>query len=239
MPNLIINEELKKDLQDFFKHERKPELISTYLHFIAKRDELSPVVVPSKKMIFQNLEKAIEILGSRGDLWRETTIRVGQQEALVNEHTRRIYICPFTGKVFADNTHPNPQDAIYDWVSKCPENTERKDGLKVKRFFISEDPEVIKNYIEKRKEPIVKTVYSSAITGSLFNSKEAVVDDFRRHHVKPIGIREILNQNRFELEESFLKLIQSELAEDNLADFVEAISQHEEFTSHVERWLEE
>lgn len=72
---------------------------------------------------------------------------------------RKIYICPFTGKVFGDNTHPNPQDAIYDWVSKCPENKERLDGIKVKRFFVSEDPDVIKNYIQKRREPISKIVF--------------------------------------------------------------------------------
>ena len=46
--------------------------------------------------------------------------------------------------------------------------------------IISEDPEVIKNYIKRRKEPIKKVVYSSAITGKLFNTKGAVIEDFKK-----------------------------------------------------------
>src|SRR5205807_1578632 len=104
--------------------------------------------------------------------------------------------------VFADNTCANPQDAIYDWVSHCPENTERMNGLRVKRFFVSEDPEVIKNYIVKRKDPVTKIVFSSAVTGKLFNSKHAVVDDFIKNQLKVLDFAAVPNQNRYQIEES-------------------------------------
>ena len=51
-----------------------------------------------------------------GKLWRETEIKIQVGQPSVNEDTQKIYICPFTGKVFGDNTHPNPQDAIYEPV---------------------------------------------------------------------------------------------------------------------------
>jgi len=161
----------------------------------------------------------------------------GQQS--VNEQTKKIYICPFTGKVFGDNTHPNPQDAIYDWVSQCPENTERVGGLRVKRFFVSEDPEVIKNYFTKIKEPITKIVFSSAVTGKLFNSKAAVIADFLQNQLKSLTLAEVPNQNRFQIEEHFLAFIQNQLEESKIAAFVEAMSGVEEFSSFIDQWLEE
>ena len=81
----------------------------------------------------------------------DTEIKIGQDTRSVNEQTKKIYICPFSGKVFGDNTHPNPQDAIYDWVSTCAENNERVGGLRVKRFFVSEDPEMIQQTKEFAK----------------------------------------------------------------------------------------
>jgi hypothetical protein len=180
----------------------------------------------------------IEKLESQGKLWRETeiTIQFGQQS--VNEETKKVYICPFTGKVFGDNTHPNPQDAIYDWVSTCPENKERVGGLPVKRFFVSEDPEVIKNYISARKASIKKVVYSSAVTGKLFNSKAAVIEDFKKNHVKSLTLLEVQNQNRYQIDERFLDFIQTHLTEDKIAAFVEALSKHPEFEPYLEKWVE-
>jgi hypothetical protein len=157
----------------------------------------------------------------------------------VNELTKKVYICPFSGKVFADNTHPNPQDAVYDWVSKCPENTERKDGMRVKKFYVSEDPEVIKNYIKKRKEPVSKIVYTSMITGKLFNSKQGVVEDLKKNHVRPIPMKDVPTQNRFEIQEGFLTFIQEHLDEGKIASFVESLSGNESFKKHIERWMEE
>ncbi len=112
-------------------------------------------------------------------------------------------------------------------------------GLKAKRFFVSEDPEVIKNYIVKRKEPITKIVYSSAVTGKLFNSKESVIDDFIKNQLKPIPLEEVPNQNRFQIEETFLAFIQKQLEESKINAFVEALSQHEEFSSYIDQWMEE
>ncbi len=239
MAAIAISETLKNELVKFLKKNRKADLITTYLLFLEKKFNIDPVLFFRDKMIFQSQEDLIKKLEAQGKLWRETEIKIQYGQQSVNDQTRKIYICPFTGKVFGDNTHPNPQDAIYDWVSTCPENKERVGGLKAKRFFVSEDPEVIKNYIVKRKEPITKIVYSSALSGKLFNSRQAVLDDFVRNHLKPIPLEEVPNQNRYQIEENFMAFIQKQLEESKINSFVEALSQHEEFTSYIDLWLDE
>lgn len=239
MATVAISETLKDELLKFLKKHRKADIVTTYLFFLEKKFNISPVLFIRDKMIYQSQEDLIKNLESQGKLWRETEIKIQYGQQSVNEQTTKIYICPFTGKVFGDNTHPNPQDAIYDWVSKCPENKERVGGLKAKRFFVSEDPEVIKNYIVKRKEPITKTVYSSAVTGKLYNSKQAVVKDFVKKQLKLIPLEEVPNQNRFQIEEHFLTFIQKQLEESKINAFAETLSDIEEFASFIDQWLEE
>jgi hypothetical protein len=239
MATLVITESLKNELDSFLKKNRKADLITTYLFYLEKKHHIRPVLFAREKMIYQSQEDLVKTLEEQGKLWRETEIKIQFGEQSVNDQTKKIYICPFTGKVFGDNTHPNPQDAIYDWVSKCPENTERVGGLKVKRFFVSEDPDVIKNYIIKRKEPVTKIVFSSAVTGKLFNSKAAVIDDFIKNQLKHLTLVEVPSQNRYQIEEHFLAFIQKQLEEGRIASFVEAMSEVKEFSSYVEPWLEE
>ena len=236
---LSITAEQKNELLKFLKKNRNADLVATYLSFIEEKYRLKPVLFPKEKTIYQSTEDLIQLLEAEGKLWRETEIVIQFGQQSVNEQTKKIYICPFTGKVFGDNTHPNPQDAIYDWVAKCPENKERAGGLPVKRFFVSEDPEVIKNYISERKASIKKVVFSSAITGKLFNSKSSVIEDFKKNHVKLLSLQEVQNQNRYQIEEHFLAFIQKQLTEEKIALFVEALSQHPEFKAYVEKWVEE
>ncbi len=234
-----ISTHLKEELLQFLKKNRKADLISTYLYFLEKKYHVRPVLFAREKTIYQSQEDLIKKLETQGKLWRETEIKIQFGQQSVNEQTKKIYICPYTGKVFGDNTHPNPQDAIYDWVSTCPENTERANGLRVKRFFVSEDPEVIKNYIIKQKEPIKKIVYSSAVTGKLFNSKQAVIEDFIKNQLRAMELVEVPNQNRYQIEEHFLAFIQTQLEEGKISAFVETISDFKEFAPYVEHWLEE
>lgn len=240
MTKNVITEELRAELIQFLNENKSVELINTYLFFIEKKFNLQPVLFPKEKMIYQSTDDAIRILEKEGKLWHETEIKIGYSNLSVNEQTKKIYICPFSGKVFGDNTHPNPQDAIYDWVSKCPENKERVGGLRVKRFFVSEDPEVISSYISKVKPKalITKVVYSSVISGKLFSTKAAVIDDFRRNYVKQLSLVEVQNQNRFEIESHFLAFIKQQLVEEKVADFVEALSDFEEFSPFIEQWIE-
>lgn len=238
MTKIVITDKLKRELDDFLKQNRKADLVTTYLFFLEKRFHLKPVLFIKEKTIYQSLDELIVKLEKEGKLWRETEIKIQVGQPSVNDQTKKIYICPFTGKVFGDNTHPNPQDAIYDWVSKCPENTDRVHGLKVKRFFVSEDPEVIKNYIGKKKEPISKIVFSSAITGKLFNSKQAVIDDFKKNHLKVLSLVEVPNQNRFNLEDHLLHFIQEHMDESKVSSFVEAMSKEELFSEYINQWLE-
>lgn len=234
-----ISDNLKEDLLKFLKKHKKADVVTTYLHFLEKKLKVDPVLFIREKKIYMGKGELVKHLESQGKLWRETEIKIQFQKESVNNQTTKIYICPFTGKVFGNNTHPNPQDAIYDWVSNCSENTERQNGLRVKRFFVSEDPEVIKNYIVKRKDPITKTVFSSVLTGKLYNSKKAVMDDFEKNQIKFIPLVEVPSQNRFGMEEHFLSFIQDKLQEEKISAFVEELSGIEEFSSYVEGWLEE
>lgn len=240
MAQTVITDEIKDVLRRFLEENRPAELVNTYLCFIENKFNLQPVLFPKDKIIYQSAEDAVKTLEKQGKLWHETEIKIGFSNLSVNEQTKKIYICPFTGKVFGDNTHPNPQDAIYDWVSKCPENKERIGGLRVKRFFVSEDPEVIKSYIAKTKpkEPITKVVFSSVMSGKLFNSKEAVIQDFKKNYLKRLSLAEVQSQNRFEIENGFLEFIQKYLVEDKITAFVEALAEIEEFTPYVEQWVE-
>lgn len=241
MTKIVISDEQKKVLEQFLEDNRPAELLNTYLCFIENKFELSPVLFPKDKIIYQSAEDAVRILEKDAKIWHETEIKISFGQASVNEETQKIYICPFTGKVFGDNTHPNPQDAIYDWVSKCPENKERMGGLRVKRFFVSEDPEVIKNYAVKtktKKEPITKVVYSSVMSGKLFNSKEAIIQDFKRNYLKKLSLVEVQNQNKYQIEEHFLAFLQKQIAEDKVTSFVEALADYDEFLPYVERWVE-
>ena len=239
MTNSVINKSLKELLIDYLKRHKKADLLTTYFFFLEKKYNIQPVLFLREKTIFQSKTELLKKLEDEGKLWRETEIMIQVGTQSVNETTKKIYICPFTGKVFGDNTHPNPQDAIYDWVSQCPENKERIDGMKVKRFFVSEDPEVIKNYIQKRREPITKIVFSSGVTGKLFNSKKAVIDDFEKNQLKTMELVDVPGQNRFKIEEHFLSFIQEQLDDSKISGFVDEMSKHDEFKTHVERWIEE
>lgn len=240
MTKVVINEDDKQVLKQFLSENRPAELVNTYLCFIENKFNLQPVLFPKEKKIFQSVEDAVKYLEKEDKLWHEAEIKIGFSNLSVNEQTKKIYICPFTGKVFGDNTHPNPQDAIYDWVSKCPENTERQGGLKVKRFFISDDPEVIMSYVAKTKpkESITKVVFSSVLNGKLFSSKNAVVEDFKKNYLKKLSLVEVQNQNKYEIEEHFLAFIQKQLVEDKITSFVEALAEIEDFVPYVERWVE-
>lgn len=237
MANITVSEGLKNKLLELLVKNKKLDLVTFYLFFIENRFHIKPVLFPYNKTIYQSLDNLISILESQHKIWRETEIKIQFGQQSVNEETKKIYICPFTGKVFGDNTHPNPQDAIYDWVSSCSENKERIGGLQAKRFLVSEDPEIIKSYMTKTKEPIVKVVFSSAITGKLFNSKEAVIEDFKKNHIKSLSLQEVQNQNRFEIEERFLKTLQEYLTEEKISEFVEALSKYKEFEPYLEKWL--
>jgi len=135
MTKVVISEDTKTQLEKFLHENRPAELINTYLFFIENRFKLQPILFPKEKIIYQSAAIAVKALEEKGGLWHQTEIKISFGESSVDEQTKKIYICPFTGKVFGDNTHPNPQDAIYDWVSKCPENTERVGGAKSKEIF--------------------------------------------------------------------------------------------------------
>lgn len=239
MTHLMIPERIQQDLEDFLKKNRKADLISAYLFYLEKKFHLNPIVFMREKKIYKNEEDLIRNLELNNKLYRETEIKIQVGRLAVNELTKKIYICPYSGKVFGDNTHPNPQDAIYDWVSKCPENTDRVDGVRVKKFYISEDPEVIKNYQKEAKASVKKTVYTSVITGKLFHNKQSIIDDLLENHVQHIPLKDVPSQNRFELQENFLEFIREHLEESKISAFVETLSNYDTFNKYIEKWTGE
>ncbi|MBS0654298.1 MAG: DUF2709 domain-containing protein [Verrucomicrobia bacterium] len=241
MTKVSLTADMQHFIKDYLESAKRPELIGTYLYYIEKKHQLQPVVFLKDKIVYRDVNEAEKLLETEGKLWRETEIKIGYTTSSVDDETKKIYICPFTGKVFGDNTNPNPQDAIYEWVSKCPENTERVGGLKVKRFFISEDPEVIKAYASKNKPkaPLIKVVFSSAINGKIYHSKEAVLDDFRANYLKKVTLQEVQSQSRYQIEESFMSFIQQQLTDDKIAAFVETLSEIPECLPYVEKWIGE
>jgi hypothetical protein len=240
MAKVVITEDLQGKLLEFLRHNQNAELLSTYLCYLENKYDVHPVLFPKEKTIYQSADEAMKTLERDHKIWHEAEIKIGFSNLNVNAQTKKIYICPFTGKVFADNTHPNPQDAIYDWVSTCPENTERAGGLRVKRFFISEDPEVIQSYIAKvkHKEPITKKVFSSILSGKLFGTKESVLKDFRENYLHPLSLIEVQNQNKYTIEEHLLSFIQEHLTQDKVTAFVEALVPHDDFEPYIAVWIE-
>lgn len=240
MTKVAIPDAILTELESFLKKHRNTDLIGAYLFYLEKKNKLSPVVFMREKTIYKSTDDLVRILEAEQKLWRETEIKIQIGKSSVNENSKKIYICPYSGKVFADNTHPNPQDAIYDWVSKCPENTERNaDGMRVKKFYISEDPEVIKSYIKPQKQMLSKQVFTSLITGKLFHNKQGVIQDLKENHIKAIPMRQVTSQNRFELNDEFLAFIQESLEESKIASFVESLSDHDAFSRYLAKWLEE
>ena len=237
--DLTITEKVRQKLKKFLTDNSNVELINAYLYFIQNKYNLQPVLYPKLKVIYMSADEALEKIQEQEGIWRETEIKISFSHESVNDATKKIYICPFSGKVFGDNTHPNPQDAIYDWVSKCPENNERINGLRVKKFYVSEDPEVIQSYLHKNrpKEPIKKKVYSSALSGKIFSSRESVIKDFKENYLRPMTLLEVQSQNKFTIEESFLNFIQKELVEDKVASFIETLAGYDEFLPFVQKWL--
>ncbi len=237
---ITLEPDVKKELKAYLESEVKPDLVAAYLFWLQKQYKVNAVLYAPDKKIYRDVDTIVQRMLKAGRLWRETSIKVGRYKEDVNEDTRRIYICPFTGKVFGDNTHPNPQDAIYDWVSKAPENTERVGGLRVKRFYVSEDPKVIQEYMAKAesRRPVTKTVYSSVLTGRLYSTKEGVIDDFKANAVKPYSLLEVQAQNKFEIEEELLDLLQENLQEERIQEFVAVLAEQPEFQAFVQQWIE-
>ena len=236
MSSATISDKLIHEIERFLKKNKKADLVTTYLFFLSQKHGIHPVLYVKEKKIYQSEAEILKSLEDQGKLWRETEINIQVGQPTINEETRRIYICPVTGKVFGDNTHPNPQDAIYDWVSLHGELVE---GVRSKRFYTSDDPEMIKNYITKVRDPIKKKVFSSLATGKLFNSKKSAVEDFKQSQLKEIPLESIPAQNRFEIESHLLRWIEEQLNEEALSGFVEALCQHEHLTPYARNWLED
>ncbi len=53
-----------------------------------------------------------------------------------------------------------------------------------------------------------------------------------------MSLAEVQNQNKYQIEEHFLAFIQSQLNQDKVESFVEALLKIDEFVPYVDKWLE-
>lgn len=234
-----IAHDQKSKLLTFLKARQSPSLSEAYFFYLEHALNLKPVVFVKDKMIYKTREDVIRVLEEANKLWRETEIQIRSDRQDVNANTKRIYICPFTGKVFADNVYANPQDAIYDWQTRMASRLDPSgSGLRVKRFFVSDDPKVIAEYIKPPKAALTKTVYASIMTGRLFHSREDVINDFCANYLRSMTLEEVQNQNKYQLEESFVALLQEHLEEDRISAFVEGLADDPDFYAYVSTWVD-
>ncbi|WP_108623989.1 DUF2709 domain-containing protein [Candidatus Similichlamydia epinepheli] len=234
-----LSAEMLKELKNFLKKNKRTDLLSVYLRYVERIHDVRPVLFPGTKTIYKSIESAIELLQKEGKVWREPEVKITYEKGKVNENTKKVYICPYSGKVFGDNTHPNPQDAIYEWVAKCPQNSDRVGGVKAKRFFVSDDPEVIKSYISKNKRSLTKKVFSSQTNNKLYHSLEALLEEFKRSYLKPVSLFEVQNQTRFTIHADLMTFLQEHICEQAVSDFVESLTADPELKSFVSLWVEE
>lgn len=227
----------QRKLKQYLSRSREASLLSAYLLFLEEREKLAPVVFLAERTIYKNREEVLFQLEKDRTLWRETEIIVVSGQASINAETKKIYICPYTGKAFGDNTHPHPQDAIYHWVSK--ESRQRGEARQVKKFLISEDPKMIRTYMGKPTPEVRRKVYSSQFTGKIFHDKETVVKDFIERQLRPMRLAEVPGQNRYEIEDGFLMWMQEKLAEEKLGEFVEAVEGIEELAEYAKGWVDD
>ena len=238
MAKLKFTKKTISSLLVFLNKNKKTDVVSAYIKYLELNFNVMPIIYLPKKTIYMDLDECVDELKSNDELYRKTELKVSYDKSAVNDDTTKVYICPFSGKVFGNNTHPNPQDAIYQWVSQCPDNNEYVDGMKAKRFFISEDPKIIKGYINKSEKTITKTVFASKVNGKLFNSIEKLESETTKQYCKHFTLLETYNQNKFELSDEVVSFFQKYIDEDLINEFVDELRLVEGYAPFITKWEE-
>lgn len=224
-------------LETYLKKNKTADLLTAYLYWVQHTLHLAPVAYINNKMIYATEAAAVDALEKEGKLWREATITITFGKDRVNDQTTKVFICPHTGHAFGNNTSANPQDEIYDWVARHrPADVSPADPI---HFLVSEDPDVIRSYITHERTTRTKTVFSSFVSGKLFDNKKNVLKDFVKNYLKPISLVETQRQNRFEIAPDLLEMLQEQLKEQHIANFIEQLSVVDFFQPHIQRWLED
>lgn len=196
------------------------DFTEVYLSIVRELYDIDPVYYVQNKTLYKNREDARRHLCEHGNAIETLKIVVHEEAPAVDENTSKIYICPFSGKVFGNNMFSHPEDAIYDWVAKLPNNEISNSGVRKKRFFVSTDRALIVSYLHPSEKQF-KIVYKIQGSGNLFLSQE----DAELHLINSLGsmsLKNVLNQNKLVLEPSFLSLCQ-ELLEESCIQKVSAI----------------
>lgn len=233
-----ISPEHRSELLKFLKKNPDADAVAGYCAYVEQKYRIKPVVYSRQKKIYKTLDDLMKHLEAEGKFCRETEITIHYGKQSVNDNTKKIVICPFCSNVIGDNMVQNLSDAAYEHVRKCKDNHELVGGVPSKRFSVSEDSDLIATYMTERKAAVKKVVYTSA-TGKLYNSREAVIDDFKKNQMKPVSFYEVvLNPKEYEIEESLAAFRDDQVVEEKIISFLEGLSKHTEFEPYVKRCQE-
>ena len=236
-----ISKQLLDHLEKQIKAKKNPSCGTAYMYYLKNILKISPVVYMPSKTIYESIQHCIEHLSDKNEIYRETSIKICYQASAVNNETTKIYICPYSGKIFGNNTHENPQDAIYDWVSRCPENKDYINGIKSKKFFISEDPKTISQYINKNEKTIEKKVYApfhnkGILKDKVYNTISSLEKDIANKCFKSISIQDCDDESRYIISDG---LTNNYLNDDTFTEFYNILSNREEFDYFTHLWSQE
>ena len=206
-----------------------------YILILQHVHDIDPVVFLPNKVIFKNSEDAVHKLTTKAhthNIAIETIkILMHRQAAVVNDETTKIYICPYTGKVFGNNTCNYPEDEIYDWVSTYATSNNIGTGTK---FFISSDKELINTYLSSNPDNY-KTVYKIQGNNQLFLDVVTAEKQLVKSLV-PMDLNSVLNQNKFQIEASFLKVCQHVLQDSYISKIVAVLNQAPTLKQYSHIW---
>lgn len=232
-----ISPEHRNELLKFLKKHPNADAVEGYCAHIEQKLKLKPMACPREKVIGKSLDDLIQFLDSQGKISRETEHTFHHGKQTVNVSTVKVYICPFCHIGIGNNMDAFPADRMYDHVSKCSKNTTLGDGVPLKSFSVSEDPEMIAEFITERKASVKKIVHT--VGSKVYSSKEAVLEDFKKNQIKPMTFYEVvLNPREFEIEKRLSAVIEEYVNEEKIIAFLETLSKHPEFEPYVKKCQE-
>eukprot|EP00105_Crassostrea_gigas_P044026 XP_019928174.1 PREDICTED: uncharacterized protein LOC109620371 [Crassostrea gigas] len=212
----------------------KGEFTELFLNFITLEYDIRPVLYLGNRTIYRTPEEAFEKLTKNDEAYTCIKLNTVGHKPEVDNETTKIFICPFSGKVFGNNMFLHPEDVIYEWVMNCPENKVGKSGMKERRFYVSEDPKLISSY---KKEEVVETkeVFKSISSKKLFLSQEDAIEDVKKS-LKPMSISEVVSQKKHKLDDDFIELLQKVLDEDYTQQVFDAMLSCEGLKGITSKW---
>ena len=88
---MALDTALKSALLDFLNKNKNVGISTFYMFYLHKAYDLHPVLVPSKKRIYQSQKEAIERLKESGGLCQKAELRYFEELPQANNETEKIH----------------------------------------------------------------------------------------------------------------------------------------------------